>query len=764
MNKDNIIHLLLGIIIGIFFAAAGGVFLYKIVRFTNQPRTNIQKKHTQDIKKKFGTKGFYLSFEKNDDLNFFSPAEKTVVELSGVHVTHGKHSLMVKIKPDTDVPGILWDVFFKDVLNWEKGNDFHFDVYNSNEDYVDLGVRLKSGKDYPKEIFSDTVELKPLQMNHVKIPMNEIAGSCDIKEMSYIKLFVQSPKKEIVLFFDNMGIREPTKEDEASDIKKEAVVKDRPKPKEEELKEGFDIFVATSLDRIFQNGQTLVKPLFSNAAGISLAKNEYESFQIVVSNGRDALKATVLQVSDFIDESTGAKLDSNNITWNFVGYVETKKPGYPVRFIGMWPDYLLPKQSTDINPGITQPFWVTVYIPKGTSSGIYKGEIKVVSGERQLGVIPVTIKVYDFTLPLESHLKTAFHVYGYLIPQRTPKKDKERDDVYASRIAEVTERYYIDMLKHRMNPILNIDPSSQEQLGKVDNYRRYGLNNFSVGKRSGTNDNNWPENDDELEKLLPVYRGYGETLKFNKMLDYNYIYAWDEGRLGNIRVKKVCSMLHRAYPGLKTMVCYHGIWDPGQQPGWGDDIDIWCFQIDSFNERKMQVLKDRGMEIWMYVSGPGDSGAPNLAIDFDSMDYRIIPWICWRYGIKGFLYWCVNWWPDKDPYKTAMNTPWQQNGNGLMYYPGEDGPIDSLRIEIFRDGMEDYEYLYLLAQKIQTVKDSGLEASNEQLIASAEELLNLNKTIAISMTSFTKDTQVLMERRQKIAEAIEQIGKLINRN
>ena len=93
----------------------------------------------------------------------------------------------------------------------------------------------------------------------------------------------------------------------------------------------------------------------------------------------------------------------------------------------------------------------------------------------------------------------------------------------------------------------------------------------------------------------------------------------------------------------------------------------------------MNALKERGMEIWMYVSGPGGDGAPNLAIDFDSIDYRMIPWICWKYGIKGFLYWSVNWWPEADPFKNAMNTKWQQNGNGLLMYPGQDGPLASLR-------------------------------------------------------------------------------------
>lgn len=521
------------------------------------------------------------------------------------------------------------------------------------------------------------------------------------------------------------------------------------------VKEGFDVFVASSLDRVFQDGKTLLKPNFSKSAHLSLAKNEYESFQVVISSGKDTLNSARLEISDLINEKTSAKIEKNNIIWRVVGYVQTKKPYYLVRFVGLWPDPLIPAQDTDIQTGMTQPFWVTVYIPKDTQAGIYKGTVKVLAADTSLREIPLNVEVHNFVLSSENRLKTAFDFYGHITPERYPKKENESEDAYQARIARLNEEYIVDMLRHRINPILNIDPLSQGDLGRVDRYRMYGLNNFSIGKRGGTFNNNWPKDDEEIEKLFPVYRAYGESLKFNKMLGYHYIYTWDEGGIGNPAVSNICSMIHRAHPELKNMVCYHGFWDPKNDPEWGKDIDIWCFQIDSFNEKKMQALKGIGKEIWMYVSGPGGSGSPNLAVDFDSIDYRIIPWLCWKYDIKGFLYWCVNWWPYVDPFKSAANTKWQQNGNGLLFYPGEDGPIASLRLEIFRDGMEDYEYLYLLAEKIKAIEAKGYLPKNQELINKAKGLLNIDGSIAGSMFSFTKDAQTLFNRREQIAQTIE---------
>ncbi|MBI5874114.1 MAG: DUF4091 domain-containing protein [Candidatus Omnitrophica bacterium] len=526
----------------------------------------------------------------------------------------------------------------------------------------------------------------------------------------------------------------------------------------------FSIFAVSSLDRVFQDGKTLLKPHYGSSAAISAAKNEYESFQVVVSNGPDIQKAVRIEISEFICDMTGKLLGRENILWRVVGYVKTQMPYYPVKYVGMWPDPLLPAKSVDIEPNTVQPFWVTAYVPKDAQAGIYKGSIKVFSKDRLLGNIPVSIEVRNFILPTEGNLKTAFDFYGQETGSQYPKKERETQDEYDQRIAELNEKYIFDMLKHRINPILNIDPLSQRELGRVDWYRMYGLNNFSIGRYGGSLGNNWPESDDEVEALLPLYRTYGENLKINKMFEFHYIYTWDEGEIGDPRVPKVCSMIHRAYPGLKNMVCYHGIWEPAKFPDWGKDINIWCVQIDDYDEGKANTLKKLGMEIWMYVSGPGSTGSPNLALDFDSIDYRIIPWLCWKYDIRGFLYWCVNWWPLVDPFKSAKNTKWEQNGNGLLYYPGEDGPIDSLRLEVLRDGMEDYEYLHLLREKLKEFEKAGLAAVHYQLAGAAVKLLDVDSSIIASPMSFAKDEEFIAIRRGKIAKAIEWLSEILEKN
>lgn len=525
-------------------------------------------------------------------------------------------------------------------------------------------------------------------------------------------------------------------------------------------RDGVSIYIASSLDRIFQDGNTLLKPDFADIADISLARNEYESFQVVVTAKKRNIRGVSLAISDLTDLKTANRIDKQNISWRIVGYVPTERPYYRVRYVGQWPDPLLPPGATDISENTTQPFWVTVYVPENTPAGKYEGTITILETGKKIDQIPLYVQVHNFSLPRASSLKTAFDFYGHETFKRYPQRERENTVGYQARLAALNDSFITEMLKYRMNPILNLDPANNQELANVDRYCVLGLNNFSVGKRGGTLNNNWPQDEEGIQKLMMLYRTYGEILKLNRLLPYTYIYTWDEGDIGNPQVARICAMIHKAHPGLKNMVCYHGFWDVEKDPDWGKDIDIWCFQIDNFNEQMMRKLQERGKEIWMYVSGPGDTGSPNLALDFDSIDYRIIPWLCWKYDIKGFLYWCVNWWPLADPFKTAKNTTWEQNGNGLLFYPGENGPIASLRLEIFRDGMEDYEYVQLLMKNLMKIKDRKSQEPYKTFFQDSIKLLTVDERIAFSMTDFDKSGEELKARRTAIAEKIEEFERM----
>ncbi len=329
------------------------------------------------------------------------------------------------------------------------------------------------------------------------------------------------------------------------------------------------VFVASSLDRVFLDGKTLHKPAFSSAAAISAAANEYESFQVVVHPTRQSLTSVSVEVSDLADPTSRSKIAAAHVEPRLMGYVPTQQPYYPVQYVGLWPDPLLPLKTFNVHKGQFQPVWINVYVPKGTPPGNYEGTVVVRAENIAPQTLAVQLRVYDFTLPQESHLKTAFDFYGHITKARYPQGEKESEQAWQARINEINERFLVEMLKHRMNPVLNVDPTSQEELGAVDRFRVHGINNFSIGRRGGTFNNNWPTDDESINGLQPLYQTYAEMLMLNQMLEYTYIYTWDEGEIGNPVPAKIAAMIHRAHKGLKNMVCYHGFWDPDIHPGWG---------------------------------------------------------------------------------------------------------------------------------------------------------------------------------------------------
>ncbi len=122
------------------------------------------------------------------------------------------------------------------------------------------------------------------------------------------------------------------------------------------------------------------------------------------------------------------------------------------------------------------------------------------------------------------------------------------------------------------------------------------------------------------------------------------------------------------------------------------------------------------MSLWFYqscashgcniVGGHYFTGWPSYIIDVPGASNRVMQWIAWKYRIDGELYYSVDeaYGRGKDPWDSVFLVG--GNGDGTLFYPGRpdhiggrtDIPIESIRLKLIREGMEDYEYLALLAK------------------------------------------------------------------
>lgn len=136
-----------------------------------------------------------------------------------------------------------------------------------------------------------------------------------------------------------------------------------------------------------------------------------------------------------------------------------------------------------------------------------------------------------------------------------------------------------------------------------------------------------------------------------------------------------------------------------------------------------QQVRQRGGEIWWYLNPwtsvlPGAQQPPyaNIYIDHQGIEHRALGWMAFRYGSVGLAHWNSTFW-QKTPDPWTRLPRGEENpenpkiaGDGSLLYPargssrhtGQPDPdvaVSSLRLEMLREGSEDYELLDLLRQR-----------------------------------------------------------------
>jgi hypothetical protein len=520
--------------------------------------------------------------------------------------------------------------------------------------------------------------------------------------------------------------------------------------------QGYIAWTENSMQRVLINSWP-EKAASRLAARIALARNEYESFQVAVRAAPNRnLSGCVVEISD-LQDSAGHVIPKSNIEWREVGFVKLddlfKHPKLPVEAVpGWWPDPLLPVSKFDVAGGVTQAIWFTVYAPAQTPAGEYKGEIAVTPSNAPSFRVEVTAVVYGFEIPTQPHIKTAFALMdGYL------------EKLYDKVTPELRRAYGDYVLKRRLNPD-DISRTDPPDLDDIAHYNDRGLNAFNVinmveprGKRT------WVCYSDAKvytpqfrEYLIKRLDPYVADMKQRGLAGKAYVYTFDErGKEFWPIIKDYFGLIKERY-GIPTLTTAKVPQDPQVMKDLNVDWNCPVSSVYKFDEA--EECRKAGLQVWSYICcGPRYPYANWLADD-PLIEARVIWWQAYQQKMDGFLYWGLNIWlrahndyiinPEKDgPYLrwsiTTEHFTVPLHGDGEMLYPGKDGPFGCIRLDNIRDGVEDYEYLWLLAK---------LEGS----IAKAREAC---LPVTDSLISFTRDPQLLYAQREGIARRIEGLSR-----
>jgi len=172
----------------------------------------------------------------------------------------------------------------------------------------------------------------------------------------------------------------------------------------------------------------------------------------------------------------------------------------------------------------------------------------------------------------------------------------------------------------------------------------------------------------------------------------------------------------------------------------GASYDLWWANLSGFEPTYAATRQAAGEDVWWYfLYGDLPPHFNPLTIDHSGIESRIAHWAAWKYRIRGFAYYSVTGW-GSDPYANPKPQGTNQNGDGLLLYPPQNGKIvSSIRWELLREGVEDFEYLKIAAGGTLPVVPGG----NEGCDLSAESAVS-------STTSFTRDTAALQHLRNEL--------------
>lgn len=228
-------------------------------------------------------------------------------------------------------------------------------------------------------------------------------------------------------------------------------------------------------------------------------------------------------------------------------------------------------------------------------------------------------------------------------------------------------------------------------------------------------------------------------------LDKAMIHVADEPSINNVRSwREVSATVHRWAPRLRRIDAIEGT-------DFSGDLEVWVPKL-SHSDRWREAYETRrdDGEFWYYICcHPFGNTYPNRFLDYPTSCVRVLHWINFAADLRGYLHWGLNFWGD-DPFGTPRDR--LPPGDTHVVYPGSDGPLNSIRWEIQRESIEDFEYLYLLTTATAAAKkrlDTAADWVDERRRA-----MELCRRVVPSISNTSKDPAQIMSTRNAIADEI----------
>ncbi|QHT63275.1 DUF4091 domain-containing protein [Paenibacillus lycopersici] len=530
----------------------------------------------------------------------------------------------------------------------------------------------------------------------------------------------------------------------------------------------------SSLAKVFADEELHEKP-YCQASALA---NETAAFQVAYRSNRliKGIRATA-----------ETKLEAA-ISLRPVGLVPSEMPVYPdhdehvLRTTpGLYPDPLFPLSEAEgltALPGQWRSLWVTVEPGAGVSPGAYDIRIRFASEQdEEYGEVGFELSVLPLALPEQRLIHTEwFHTDCLATYYKT--------DVFSERHWAIIESFIGTAVKHGVNMILTpiFTPPLDTQIGGErptvqlidvertgDGTYRFGFDKLArwveLCSRQGvryfefshlftqwgamhapkimatvdgayTRIFGW-ETDaggdayrSFIGQLLPALTAW---IKDNGLAERSYFHVSDEPSMQHLEsyetASRMVSELLQDFPVIDALSDYD-FYARGlvKNPIPAND------HIEPFLEHGVEGL-------WTYYCCGQYKQVANRFFSMPSARNRILGIQLYKFNMAGFLQWGYNFWYSQqsrheiDPYRVTDAIHAFPSGDAFLVYPGtDDKPVESIRLEVLREALQDLRALQLLEELY----------GREYVLAGLEEGLDE----PISFSRYPREAEWLLAKRE----------------
>jgi Glycoside hydrolase 123, catalytic domain/Glycoside hydrolase 123 N-terminal domain len=397
------------------------------------------------------------------------------------------------------------------------------------------------------------------------------------------------------------------------------------------------------------------------------------------------------------------------------------------------PDALLPWDgSLRSTERTNQPVWLQVTVPDGTAAGTYSGSVLVVA-DRSRSSIPITVTVSPVTLPRPNEVPGSLLTAFNFSPQSYGAKVS---DLYGVSPQDSLPGLFSFFASYRLSPN-NWGYGNPNQRSGYTSNRRWWLDKagemVAAAGEPGRFASMWiPVSNNRWSPS--TYVGTVSPFKPQKWCRYlrsvhgfwqqhgwldSYPYLWGMDEPGPTRyrvVQQQAKEAHACFSGSHAIVTGRPtaenrfLWNGGK-----DDVDAWVVLASRYygqytspaqsrrgvshatqNLRLINAARRHGRQIWAYTYDAASHSTPGFTATEPLSDPRLfVDWEALE-GITGLLY-------GQGTTTYTKGNPLDANdkeaGSYVLVYPGRNGPIASARLEVLREGIEDWEILDVARHK-----------------------------------------------------------------